>query len=69
VLAPGLSGFKTDDDRPVRYPLSVFILSDMLELAQAHASYRFIISDEEDNRKLLVSLRSGVTQQMRWVVS
>jgi hypothetical protein len=46
----------THDFRPVRYPLSVFVISDMLELAQAHASYRFVISDEEtDEKKLAVS--------------
>ncbi|ODO09423.1 hypothetical protein I350_03023 [Cryptococcus amylolentus CBS 6273] len=35
----------------IRAPLSVFVVSDMLELAQAHASYRFIISDEETQSK------------------
>ncbi|ORY25819.1 HECT-like ubiquitin-conjugating enzyme-binding-domain-containing protein [Naematelia encephala] len=38
----------------VRYPLSVFVVSDMLELAQAHASYRFIIADEENSAKRLL---------------
>lgn len=43
--------------RPVRYPLSVFVVADMLELAQAHATYRFVIVDEETNqRRLLVWL-------------
>ncbi|WVQ73743.1 hypothetical protein IAR50_003323 [Cryptococcus sp. DSM 104548] len=37
----------------IRAPLSVFVVSDMLELAQAHASYRFIISDEETQSKRL----------------
>ncbi|KAK8861412.1 hypothetical protein IAR55_002231 [Kwoniella newhampshirensis] len=32
---------------PVRFPLSVFVISDMLELAQAHASYRFVIAEDE----------------------
>ena len=36
--------------RPVRFPLSVFVMSEMLELAQAHATYRFILSDEESNK-------------------
>ncbi|EIW69056.1 hypothetical protein TREMEDRAFT_62784 [Tremella mesenterica DSM 1558] len=30
---------------PLQHPLSAYIISDMLALAQAHASYRFIISD------------------------
>jgi hypothetical protein len=33
--------------RPVRFPLSIFIMSDLLELAQAHATYRFVITDED----------------------
>jgi hypothetical protein len=31
-------------------PLSTFVVADMLELQQAHASYRFIIFDEEEER-------------------
>ena len=43
--------------RSIRFPLSVFIVSDMLELAQAHASYRFSISDESTGQvKLLIWL-------------
>lgn len=48
-----------DDDGSVitRFPLSVFVVSDMLELAQAHASFRFIISEEETgDQKLYVSI-------------
>ncbi|BEJ13312.1 hypothetical protein CspHIS471_0304860 [Cutaneotrichosporon sp. HIS471] len=30
----------------VRFPVSCFVVSDMLELSQAHASYRFLIADE-----------------------
>nr|ODN85233.1 hypothetical protein L203_05186 [Cryptococcus depauperatus CBS 7841] len=47
--AVGLSDNDEQDivEHVTRYPLSVFIVSDILELAQAHASYRFIISDEE----------------------
>jgi len=45
------------DARPIRFPLSVFVVSDMLELAQAHASYRFSIADESTNQiKLLIWL-------------
>ncbi|KAL7419672.1 hypothetical protein Q5752_005586 [Cryptotrichosporon argae] len=36
-----------DRVEPVRFPLSAFLVSDMLELSQAHASYRFLITDEE----------------------
>jgi hypothetical protein len=40
----------------VRYPLPVFVVSDMLELAQAHASYRFVVLNENtDEPKLAVS--------------
>ncbi|KAJ3857960.1 HECT-like ubiquitin-conjugating enzyme-binding-domain-containing protein [Lentinula lateritia] len=35
---------------PLRIPLSAFIVEDMVEFVYAHASYRFIISDEEDER-------------------
>ncbi|OCF58097.1 hypothetical protein L486_04126 [Kwoniella mangroviensis CBS 10435] len=35
----------------IRSPLSVFVISDMLELSQAHASHRFIISEEETGDK------------------
>jgi hypothetical protein len=43
--------------RPIRFPLSVFVVSDMLELAQAHASYRFSIADESTSQiKLLIWL-------------
>ncbi|EEB89193.1 hypothetical protein MPER_12735 [Moniliophthora perniciosa FA553] len=35
---------------PVRIPLSAFIVEDMTEFVQAHASYRFVLSDEEDER-------------------
>jgi len=42
---------------PFRIPLSAFIVEDMAEFVQAHASYRFIISDEEDERpRILVWL-------------
>ncbi|KAJ4000162.1 HECT-like ubiquitin-conjugating enzyme-binding-domain-containing protein [Lentinula boryana] len=35
---------------PLRIPLSAFVIEDMVEFVHAHASYRFIISDEEDER-------------------
>jgi len=33
-----------------RVPLSAFIVEDMLEFVHAHATYRFVIFDEEDER-------------------
>ncbi|KAJ6595623.1 HECT-like ubiquitin-conjugating enzyme-binding-domain-containing protein [Mycena vulgaris] len=42
---------------PSRLPLSAFIVEDMTEFVEAHASYRFIILDEEDERaRILVWL-------------
>ncbi|KIM47082.1 hypothetical protein M413DRAFT_440615 [Hebeloma cylindrosporum] len=35
---------------PVKIPLSAFIVEDMAEFVQAHASYRFVIQDEEEER-------------------
>lgn len=35
---------------PSRIPLSAFIVEDMTELARAHATYRFVILDEEEER-------------------
>jgi hypothetical protein len=36
--------------RPSRIPLSAFIVEDMTELARAHAIYRFVVLDEEEER-------------------
>jgi len=42
---------------PSKLPLSAFIVEDMTEFVEAHASYRFIILDEEDERaRILVWL-------------
>ncbi|KAG5646393.1 hypothetical protein DXG03_003716 [Asterophora parasitica] len=35
---------------PTRIPLSAFIVEDMTEFVRAHATYRFVILDEEDER-------------------
>ncbi|KDQ58353.1 hypothetical protein JAAARDRAFT_34152 [Jaapia argillacea MUCL 33604] len=35
---------------PSRIPLSAFIAEDMIELMQAHATYRFVLLDEEEER-------------------
>ncbi|KAI9567457.1 HECT-like ubiquitin-conjugating enzyme-binding-domain-containing protein [Boletus coccyginus] len=37
-----------------RIPMSAFVLHDMLEHVQAHATYRFVLSDEEDERPRLL---------------
>ncbi|THH11426.1 hypothetical protein EW145_g657 [Phellinidium pouzarii] len=39
---------------PCRIPFSAFILEDMLELVRAHATYRFIIFDEEEEHPRLL---------------
>jgi hypothetical protein len=45
--------------RPSKVPLSAFIVEDMIEYVQAHATYRFVIFDEEDERpRLLVGIHS-----------
>ncbi|KAK7681493.1 hypothetical protein QCA50_015585 [Cerrena zonata] len=35
---------------PLKLPLSAFIVEDMNEFVQAHATYRFVVVDEEDDR-------------------
>jgi ubiquitin-protein ligase E3 D len=43
--------------RPSRIPLSAFIVEDMAELARAHAIYRFVVLDEEEERpRILVRI-------------
>ncbi|WWD16681.1 hypothetical protein CI109_101111 [Kwoniella shandongensis] len=44
---PGSDDDESENVEPVRFPLSVFVVSDMLELSQAHASYQFVVCDEE----------------------
>ena len=39
---------------PPRIPLSAFVLSDMDEHAAAHATYRFVVLDEEESRPRLL---------------
>ena len=36
--------------RPLKIPLSAFIVEDMKEFVQAHATYRFVIKDEEEEK-------------------
>ena len=43
--------------RPVRIPLSAFIAEDMSEYVHAHATYRFVLVDEEEEKpRILVWL-------------
>jgi len=39
---------------PLKVPLSAFIVEDMAEFVHAHATYRFVIFDEEDERPRLL---------------
>lgn len=44
--------------RSLQIPLSAFVVEDMMEFVQAHASYRFVIRDEEDEKpRMLVGSR------------
>lgn len=48
--------------RPLRIPLSSFIVEDMMEYVQAHATYRFILHDDEEERpRILVRLYTPKT--------
>ncbi|KAF5379165.1 hypothetical protein D9615_006003 [Tricholomella constricta] len=38
------------NSEPTKIPLSAFIVEDMTEFVRAHATYRFVILDEEDER-------------------
>ncbi|KAJ7037956.1 HECT-like ubiquitin-conjugating enzyme-binding-domain-containing protein [Mycena alexandri] len=59
---------------PSKLPLSAFIVEDMTEFVEAHASYRFIILDEEDERpRILVwlfkpSMRLAYTTQTQYAM-
>jgi hypothetical protein len=45
-------------DRLLKVPLSAFVVGDMMEFVQAHATYRFVILDEEEEKpRLLVCAR------------
>lgn len=38
--------------------MSAYVVEDMIELSQAHATYRFIVCDEEEEKpRLLVSVQ------------
>src|ERR1700733_11540517 len=43
-----------------KVPLSAYVIADMLEIVDAHASHRFVIRDEEDEKiRILVSTKKG----------
>ncbi|KAG8808712.1 hypothetical protein FRC19_005705 [Serendipita sp. 401] len=42
------------DSRPIRIPMSAYIVEDMVELSQAHGAYRFVICDEEEEKPRLL---------------
>lgn len=44
---------------PSRLPLSAFIAEDMNEFVHAHATYRFVIFDEEEERPRIL-VRSSI---------
>lgn len=47
--------------RVTKIPISAFVLHDMLEHVQSHATYRFVLSDDEDERpRLLVGSYSMI---------
>lgn len=41
-------------NRLKRIPLSAFIVEDMMEYVQAHATYRFYVVDEEEEKPRLL---------------
>ncbi|KAJ8502200.1 hypothetical protein ONZ51_g23 [Trametes cubensis] len=59
---------------PLRLPLSAFIAEDMNEFVHAHATYRFVIFDEEEERpRILVwlfkpSMRLSYTVPTQYVI-
>ena len=49
--------------------MSAFVLHDMLEHVQAHATYRFVLSDEEDEKpRLLVGSYFGRSLQRTYLL-
>ena len=52
-------------NRPTRVPFSAFVLEDMIELMRAHASYRFVVMDEEEEKPRLLVRCSHNLQERR----
>lgn len=40
----------SSNSEPLKIPLSAFVVHDMMEFVHAHASYRFVIRDEEEEK-------------------
>lgn len=54
--------------RPLRIPISAFILEDMMEFVHAHATYRFLILDEEEGKpRLLVRNETPLKEIKYWI--
>jgi hypothetical protein len=56
--SPAISLYqRSPPSRPSKIPLSAFILQDIDELVQAHATYRFVLLDEEEEKpRILVRI-------------
>ncbi|KAJ3554823.1 hypothetical protein NM688_g2904 [Phlebia brevispora] len=61
-------------DLPIRIPLSAFVVEDMNEYVRAHATYRFVVVDEEEERpRILVwlfkpNMRLAYTTPSQYVI-
>ena len=60
----GFLTYRCVHSRPSRIPLSAFIVEDMTELARAHATYRFVILDEEEERPRIL-VRNFLVRSIR----
>ena len=54
--------------RPSRLPLSAFIAEDMNEFVHAHATYRFVIFDEEEERPRILVWLFKPTMRLSYIV-
>ncbi|KAJ2926581.1 hypothetical protein H1R20_g10516, partial [Candolleomyces eurysporus] len=50
ILKYAIRPVTTNPSESLNIPLSAFIVEDMMEYVQAHASYRFVIRDEEEEK-------------------
>jgi hypothetical protein len=57
ILKYAIRPVTSNPSESLNIPLSAFIVEDMMEYVQAHASYRFVIRDEEEEKpRILVRL-------------